>query len=182
MPQESETENPIVFKSSDSSHPLISVSNGLHQVSVDDGDPGGLKMNSNKTSSKKSNQGNVSIWDKPSKAVCKTHLLCESGSLCEKLLPWYHFENNAMLSSLFDKHAKRTNKMGNNITDYFRIFHERKICDVQTAVQHSFSGMIKQILKQQQAVQNLMLACIHIRHQDQSLSSLESLCMDHVPL
>ena len=35
----------------------------------------------------------------------------------------------------------------------------------------------KQISKQQQAVQNIMFACIHICQQDQSLNSLEPLCM-----
>ena len=46
-----------------------------HQISVDVADPGDREINSNNTPSKKSNQINLSIWDKQSEAMRKTGLL-----------------------------------------------------------------------------------------------------------
>ena len=109
--------------------------------------------------------------------MCKTHLLNESGNLSGKLLYWCYFENNAMRCSLFEKTVKERMKMAIIITEYVPILYERKI-DADTAGSLTFSSdMIKQSSKQQQAVQSLIFACIHICHQDHSLSSLEPLCV-----
>ncbi|CAF3570525.1 unnamed protein product [Rotaria sp. Silwood1] len=149
------------------------------------------KSQLNKKSSTIVRRKYLSAWEKQPDAMYKTYVFDQLGERRENFLSWLYFKDNAMRCSLCEKHGKENIwcTVGNQIFQLYKIKEHKHKSEVHRHAEETelkisartqptwIETRAKQISKQEQAVQNLILASIHICRQYQSLNSLEQLCV-----
>ncbi|CAF4981731.1 unnamed protein product, partial [Rotaria sp. Silwood1] len=182
--------NEIVIISSESP---CSSSNILdnHDMSFSIQQENSNKSQLNKKSSTIVRRKYLSAWEKQPDAMYKTYVFDQLGERRENFLSWLYFKDNAMRCSLCEKHGKENIwcTVGNQIFQLYKIKEHKHKSEVHRHAEETelkisartqptwIETRAKQISKQEQAVQNLILASIHICRQYQSLNSLEQLCV-----
>ena len=102
-------ENQTGFNANSNNSPNL-LSNDLRLITIDEVVDG--TNNADEKCNNKSDRNYLPDWEKRPAALYKTYVSNESGILCEKLVPWLNFRDNAMYCSLCTRHGKWVNSNG----------------------------------------------------------------------
>ncbi|CAF3984796.1 unnamed protein product, partial [Adineta steineri] len=136
-------------------------------------------------------------WEKKDEAQYVTYVFDNFGEKHEKFLRWLYQKNGSMFCCLCEKYGKLKNSNGKDNVwsttgmatlsfDKIKLHKEKSEVHKQAESQELTvssrsqpnwpSTKQKQLSKQEMAIQSLMLSCIFLCQQDNSLNSIEPLC------
>ncbi|CAF4195506.1 unnamed protein product, partial [Rotaria magnacalcarata] len=140
----------------------------------------------------------LSEWEKRPESHYRTHIFDELGQLHERSICWLYMKEKSMRCRLCEKYGKARNTNGKENVwfttgmttfSFDKIKHHKEKSEVHkqseqmelntsSHVQPNWMATQQQQLnKHEQSIQNLMIACIYLCQQDNSINMLEPLCV-----
>ncbi|CAM2721721.1 unnamed protein product [Rotaria socialis] len=167
---------------------------------------GGILLDNNKTHKNKDSTPTrskhrtqyLSEWEKRPESHYRTHIFDELGQLHERSICWLYMKEKSMRCRLCEKYGKARNTNGKENVwfttgmttfSFDKIKHHKEKSEVHkqseqmelntsSHVQPNWMATQQQQLnKHEQSIQNLMIACIYLCQQDNSINMLEPLCV-----